>query len=163
MIGKLRHIFFLVSMVLKGIVALAETLSGLTMFFVSTGALRDMTHFLFRNRLLADPHDFIANAIMNSLQDMDVNAHTFIRIYLLLHGLVKLVIFSALLTEKLWTFPVGLTGLGLFIAYQLNRYSYTHATALLVISVLDMLIMVLVWREWVALRQKAANGGSAQH
>ena len=154
MIGRLRHILFIISMVFKGIVALAETLSGLTMFFVSPGALREVTHFLFRNRLLADPHDFIANAMMNALQDMDVNSHTFIRLYLLLHGLVKLVVFSALLTERLWTFPVGLTALGLFIAYQLNRYAHTQATLLLVVSALDALIMLLVWREYQALKQK---------
>ena len=44
----------------------------------------------------------------------------------------------------------------LFVVYQLHRFSATHAVGLLVLSVFDLLVIALIWREWrlVAARER---------
>ncbi|MGC8732685.1 MAG: DUF2127 domain-containing protein [Halothiobacillaceae bacterium] len=54
--------------------------------------------------------------------------------------------------EKPVAYPLSLGALGLFIAYQLYRYSYTHSAGLIILTVFDFVVIVLVWHEWRILR-----------
>ena len=156
MFGNLRHTLFIVSILLKGIFAVLETLAGVALLVSSPGVLTQFIHFMFHNRLVADPNDPIATFVLHQLQDFDMTRHTFVSIYLMLHGFVKIIIVAGLYSERLWAFPVGLTALGIFIFYQMERYFATHAPLLLVISALDGFIMFLAWREYQALKNRTA-------
>ena len=155
MIGNLRHNLFMISILLKGLFAVLETLAGFILLVSPHDYLAQFVHFMFRNRLLADPSDPFATFAMHQLQDFDLTRHTFVSIYLTLHGLVKMGVVAGLYSERLWAFPIGLTALGIFIVYQMERYFTTHSPLLLVISILDAFIMLLAWREWQALKKKA--------
>ena len=155
MIANLRHNTFMVSIFLKGFFAVLEALAGLTLLVSSRDHLTQFIHFMFRNRLVADPNDPLATFALAQLQDFDITRHTFVSIYLMLHGLVKVGVVAGLYSERLWAFPIGLAALGIFIIYQMQRFAYTHAPLLLVISALDAFIMLLAWREYQALKRKA--------
>ena len=43
---------------------------------------------------------------------------------------------------------------GLFIAYQLYRYTYTHSIWLLLFSVLDLGVIALTWHEYRYIKQR---------
>jgi len=58
-----------------------------------------------------------------------------------------------LLRNKLWAYPVSLVVLGLFIVYQLYRFSYTHGFGLIVLTVFDVFVMGLIWREYRLVRR----------
>jgi uncharacterized membrane protein len=58
-----------------------------------------------------------------------------------------------LLRGKLWSYPASLAALGLFMVYQVYRYSYTHSFGLLVLTVFDAAVMVLIWHEWKIVRR----------
>jgi uncharacterized membrane protein len=154
MTNNSQHTLFLVSILLKGFLALLECISGLTVYFVTPEAIRALANFLLHNKLIANPHDFLAKFLEHALQDFSVSAKTFLALYLILHGLVKIGVVAGLLSGKQWSYPTGLVALGLFIAYQLERFIRTGAPALLVISVFDAFIMYLVWREWQAAKVK---------
>ena len=156
MIANLQHTLFKSSIVLKGFFAVLETLAGITLFFSTPDYLAQFVRFMFHNRLVADPHDPLATFAIAQLQDFDITRHTFVSIYLMLHGLVKVGVVAGLYSERLWAFPIGLTALGIFIVYQMERYIATHAPLLLVISILDAFIMLLAWREYQTLKRKAA-------
>jgi uncharacterized membrane protein len=53
-----------------------------------------------------------------------------------------------LLKNKLSAYPASLIALGLFVLYQLYRFSYTHAAGLIVLTVFDLLVMSLIWHEY---------------
>ena len=57
-----------------------------------------------------------------------------------------------LLRNKLWAYPVSLAVLGLFIIYQLYRFSYSHGVGLLVLTGFDGVVMGLVWHEYRLIR-----------
>ena len=156
MIGNMQHHLFIISILLKGFYAVLELAAGIALFFSSPDYLAQFVRFMFHNRLVADPNDPLATFALHQLQDFDVTRHTFVSIYLMLHGLVKVGVVAGLYSERLWAFPVGLAALGIFIIYQMQRYAHTHAPLLLIISILDAFIMLLVWREWQAMKKKVA-------
>jgi len=53
-----------------------------------------------------------------------------------------------LLRNKLWAYPASLVVMGLFIIYQLYRFSYTGSFGLIAITALDVVVMVLIWHEY---------------
>ncbi len=54
----------------------------------------------------------------------------------------------SLLRQRLWAFPLALSVLTIFVAYQLHRFGRTHSTVPLALTVLDMVVMILIWREY---------------
>jgi uncharacterized membrane protein len=46
--------------------------------------------------------------------------------------------------------------LGLFVIYQLYRFSHTHGLGLIALSVFDVIIVVLIWHEWRLYRHHRA-------
>ena len=156
MIENFRHNLFMASILLKGFWATLEVVAGIALFSYTPDHMAQFIRFMFNNRLMANPKDPLATFLLHQLQDFDITRHTFVSVYLMLHGLVKVGVVAGLYSERLWAFPIGLTALGAFIIYQMERYFTTHAPLLLVISILDAFIMLLAWREYQALKNKTA-------
>lgn len=76
------------------------------------------------------------------------------RDYLLGHGVLKLWLIVSLLRERLWYCPISMVVFGLFIAYQLYRYTFTYSIWLLLITALDIVILGLTWHEYRFLRNR---------
>jgi uncharacterized membrane protein len=58
----------------------------------------------------------------------------------------------ALLKNKLWAYPWSLVVLGSFILYQIYRFTFTHSLALIVLTVFDLAVIWLIWREYQIVR-----------
>ncbi len=65
----------------------------------------------------------------------------------LAHGATKVLLVLGLPKGKLWSCPASLVALGLFIAYELYRFSYTHSPGLTYLTVFDLLVVVLIWHQ----------------
>lgn len=142
------HQLFELSILAKGAHALVECLSGLVLAFASTGTLVKWADRLTRGELLEDPHDFVATHLSSLAHHFSVSSKHFYAFYLLSHGLVKVGLVAGLLMNRLWAYPASIVVLGLFIVYQLYRFSYTHSLGLIVLSVFDVVVVVLIWHEW---------------
>ena len=147
------HRVFAVSLIFKGLFALLEILSGIAAFWVSQHALLDLVQRITQHALAEDPHDFVANYLLHFAQNLSVSGQHFTAFYLVSHGAVKLWVIIGLLREKLWYYPVAIVVFGLFIAYQLYRFSYTHSAWLLFLSAVDLIVIALTWHEYAYLRQ----------
>jgi uncharacterized membrane protein len=157
------HLFFIVSLWAKGIFALSETIGGIAAFFVTKQFLIDIALWVTKHEFAEDPHDIIANYLLHSVQNLSIDTQTFAAFYLLGHGVIKLWLIIGLLREKLWYYPVAIGVFALFIAYQLYRYTITYSVWLLFITVIDVIVIGLVWHEWGYLhRQRLAVGTKAQ-
>jgi uncharacterized membrane protein len=108
---------------------------------------------LTQEELVEDPKDFVATHLLGWAQNLSVNAKAFYAFYLLSHGAVKILLVMGLLRNKLWSYPASLIVLGLFIVYQLYRFSYTHGAGLIVLTVFDVFMMGLIWHEYELLRR----------
>jgi uncharacterized membrane protein len=147
------HQVFEISLLLKGAHALIECIGGLVLAFVSTSALTNLVNALTQEELIEDPNDFIATHLLSLAQSFTVSSLRFYAFYLLSHGVIKVFLVICLLRNKHWAYPVSLVVLGLFIVYQLYRFSYTHGFGLIVLSVFDVIVMGLIWHEYRLVRR----------
>ena len=151
------HRIFEVSILLKGAHALIECAGGLLLAFISTSTIAGLVKTLTQEELIEDPHDLVATSLMNFAQNFSVSTEHFYAYYLLSHGIVKLLLVIGLLRNRLWAYPASLAALGLFIAYQLYRYSYTHGIGLIILTVFDLAVIWLVWHEYQVVRRHPAT------
>jgi uncharacterized membrane protein len=147
------HQIFEVSVLLKGAHALVECLGGISLALISTNRIADLVNRLTQEELIEDPHDFVGTHLFAWAQNFSVGTKTFYAFYLLSHGVVKLFLVVGLLRGKLWSYPASLVVLGLFIAYQLYRFSYTGGAGLIVLTVFDVFVMGLIWHEYSLVRR----------
>lgn len=139
---------FELSVLLKGIHSVIEIAGGLLLFAVPTSVFTRMVTWVTQNELLEDPHDLIATSLMHLSEQLSVGGKVFGSLYLLSHGLIKIVLVIALLKNKLWAYPWSLAALSLFIIYQLYRFTFTHSLALVILTIFDLAVMWLIWREY---------------
>jgi uncharacterized membrane protein len=81
-------------------------------------------------------------------------------VYLVLHGLIKAVLVTALWFDALWTYPLTIAVFSAFSGYQLYRFTHTHSLALILFTLFDVLIIYLTWREYRD--QKLSRHNSSQ-
>ncbi|MBU6141530.1 DUF2127 domain-containing protein [Patescibacteria group bacterium] len=145
---------FEISVLLKALDGVLELIGGLA--FVFYGTTNHLILILTQHELLEDPQDLVANFARHLLPTLSSSTRLFAALYLLSHGIIKVLIVAGLLTKRLWSYPLSIGVLALFIVYQLYQYTFTHLWGLLALSAFDAFIIVLVWHEYRYLsRQKA--------
>jgi uncharacterized membrane protein len=155
---KHMHIAFEASLVLKGAFALAEISAGLFTYLVTPKIVFDLVQAITRTELTEDPRDFVAGHLVHAAQGLSVSGQHFVAFYLLSHGIVKLWLIIGLWRGKIAYYPAALVVFGLFILYQMYRFSFTHSPLLLLITVLDGVVIWLTWTEYQHLRRISRSG-----
>lgn len=151
------HLFFEVSLLLKGVFALAEIAGGILAYFITQRFLIDVVRAITQNELAEDARDFVANSLLQAAQAFSISAQRFTALYLVSHGIIKLWLIVGLLRKRLWYYPTAMIVFGLFIAYQLYRFTFTHSILLLLITVLDAIVIGLTWHEYNYLGRRASR------
>jgi uncharacterized membrane protein len=148
------HLLFKIGVVLKGLDGAVEAIAGVALFFTTTASLRNLADWLTAGELQEDPNDFVANHLVDFFQHLSVNTQYFAAIYLLAYGLAKVGLVAGLLRGKLWAYPTALIVLGLFFGYQIYRLSHTHSLGLAFVSVIDLVILAVIWRDYQYLKAR---------
>lgn len=118
---------------------------------VITGAAR----FLTQHEISQDPHDFIATHILAFGESLAHEQHLFASLFLLTHGAVKVALVVALLKQKLWAYPWALGILTVFLLYQAYILVAKPSFGIVFLTILDVVVILLVWREWRKVRAGA--------
>lgn len=147
------HQAFEISVLLKGAHAATECLGGLALTLTSNEWIRNFVTQATQTELIEDRRDFVANHLAIWAQGFSIETQHFYAWYLLSHGLVKLALVAGLLMRKLWAYPTTVVVLGLFILYQLYRYTHTHGLGLLLLTTLDVVVVGLTWHEYSLMRR----------
>ena len=155
---KRLHEAFEIGVILKGLNALAELVSGIVLYFTSVETLVGVVNWLVHDELLEDPRDWIANTLLNAAQHFSIGGKTFAAYYLISHGVVKLILVAGLLRNRAWAYPASLAVLGGFIAYQLYRLSFAFSWGLVALTVFDVIVIWLIWHEYRLRRATHAAG-----
>jgi uncharacterized membrane protein len=145
-----RYRLFAVSVLIKGVDGVLETIGGILLMFVSPKALNSLVLFLTAHELSDHPNDWVATSLRHIVLNFSADTQLFVSGYLVAHGLVKVFLVAGLLRQKPWAYPAALWFLGIFILYQLYRFSHTHSLGLLVLSAFDLFVASLVWLEYRA-------------
>lgn len=147
------HQLFEISVLLKGAHAALESIGGLALALTNNQSIRHLAAQATQSELAEDKRDFVANHLLSWAQGFSIETQHFYAWYLLSHGVVKLALVAALLMRKLWAYPTAIVVFGLFIAYQLYRYTQTHGIGLLLLTALDLIVVGLTWHEYGLMRR----------
>jgi uncharacterized membrane protein len=153
---KWFRLAFKAGVIVKGLDGILEIIAGIALFATSQAAIRQLIHRMTQGELLEDPHDFVANHLVDFFNQLSISTRHFAALYLLAYGVVKVGLATGLFFEKLWAFPAALVLLGLFILYQAYRFSETHSVVLALLTLFDMAIIILIWLEYRRLKSAAA-------
>ena len=154
---QLVHRLFAPRVLIKGVDGVLETIGGFLFMFVSPKALNSLVVFFTAHELSEDPDDWFATTLRHAVHNLSSDSKLFVSAYLVAHGLVKVFLVAGLLRKKLWAYPAALWFLGIFLLYQLYRFSHTHSLGLLALSALDLFVASLVWLEYRSQKQHAYN------
>jgi len=155
-IPRLLHEVFEASLLLKGLFALSETLSGLGLYFIASDRIKAAIDWLARIEIVEDPSDFIASHLIAFAQGLSIDTQNFFAFYLTTHGVVKLLMVAALWRRITWAYPASIVVLLGFIAYQVHRYMVAPSVALILLSLFDLVVIWLIWREYKAMVAQTA-------
>jgi uncharacterized membrane protein len=149
------HLLFKIGVWSKAIDGSLELITGAALLFTSAASLRNLVGWLTQGELQEDPTDFFANHLVDFFHRLSISTKHFASVYLLVYGITKIGLAAGLLRGKLWAYPTALTVLGIFLYYQAYRFSHNHSVGLGLVSVLDLIIIVLVWRDYQYTKAKS--------
>lgn len=144
----LLHWFFEISLLLKGIFAVIESLAGLGLMITANASIQRGISWLIHNELIEDPKDPLALRITELASRFSADSQHFYAIYLLGHGLVKLVVILLLTRRIAAAYPLAIAVFSGFILYQLHRWTLTQSPVMLALSAFDAIVIWLTWQEW---------------
>jgi len=153
------HRVFTISLIFKGVFALLEIFAGIAAYFVTQHFLISLVLTVFHEELEGDPHDFVANILIQAAQNFSVGTQLFVSLYLLANGFTKAILITGLLREQFAYYPAAIFVFVLFVVYQIYRYSFTHSVWLLLITLLDIIVIWLTWFEYRYTREARADHG----
>jgi uncharacterized membrane protein len=99
-------------------------------------------------------YHFIADYVARIDTDLSRSGLSFLILFLIIHGLVKLTLVYCLLREIIWAYPYALAILVLFLIYQVYVLIVSPGIGMVLFTLLDVLIIWLVWGEYQDLREK---------
>jgi uncharacterized membrane protein len=139
---------FEIGIILKGLDGVLETIGGILLLAISPSQINTIAATLTQHELSEDPHDWIATHVLHYAHGLTGATVTFAAIYLLAHGLVKVVLVGALLRNKRWAYPWMIAVLLAFIIYQLYLIVVKPGAGLVALTLFDAAVAWLTWREW---------------
>ena len=147
---------FKISVTLKGVDGALEIVGGTILLFVRPTTLDHIARSLTQHELAQDPRDFIARHVLHSAGQLTHGSAIFAAVYLLGHGVAKVVLVAALLRDQLWAYPAMILLLAAFIVYQLYRLTYRLTLGLSLLTTFDAFVAWLTWREYHSKRTREA-------
>jgi uncharacterized membrane protein len=132
-----------------------EVVGGFLLLVVSPATIDQVSRALTQHELSEDPHDFLATHLLHAAGSLTGSSLQFGAAYLLLHGVVKIVLVAALLKDKIWAYPWMLAFLLVFIVYQSYRMTFAFSIGLLGLTIFDLVVVWLTYREYG--KQRAAR------
>jgi uncharacterized membrane protein len=151
--------FFEVGILLKLVDGAIETLSGLALLIIRPEHVVSWAHWLTRSELAEDPHDFIATHIVHWADGYTKQAAVFAAIYLLSHGIIKVVLVYEVMRNHLWAY-LGLIIVTFgFVIYQLIHVIEKFSIGFVLLTLFDIAIIYLTAREY-AKQKKLREAGT---
>jgi uncharacterized membrane protein len=150
---------FKIGLVLKGLDGILEVAGGILLLVLSPSSIEHIVRSLTAEELSQDRHDLIANYLLHTTSHLSSGVTLFGAIYLLSHGIAKIVLVALVLRDKLWAYPWLMALLLAFIAFQIYRIAWVHfSVGLTALTIFDAVLVWLTWREY---RSKRAHRNGA--
>ena len=145
---KSLHEIFTLGIIIKGIDGIFQIIAGLTLLIAKSDSISKFIQTIFQHEITQDPTDFIANYFLHLSQNLSISTISFLAVYLIINGSIKLILSSSLWFKKLWAYPLAAILLSLFVIYQITKFIATNSAILLILILLDISIIILLRFEY---------------
>ena len=148
-----------VGVMIKGLDGLVEFATGILLLF-APGTVHMMLSYIIGTAHHHEGHTahFIAEHVARVDSDIARSGLTFLIIFLISHGAIKLILVYCLLRRVVWAYPYAVSVLVLFLLYQLYVLMRDPLSlGMWLFTILDVIIIWLVWGEWRDLRERTAS------
>ena len=139
---------FKIGLYLKGLDGLLELIGGLLLLVIKPEQLNNWARSLTQHELSTDPHAFIANHILKTAHGLTSASLIFGALYLLSHGVVKIVLVVEVLRAHLWAYVALIVVTSGFVIYQVYRLFYRPTLGLVLLTIFDLVIIYLTQKEY---------------
>lgn len=139
--------FFKWSVILKGLISLAEVVVGLALLAIPHGIIVELVQGASA-WLLEYANLPVVSHAAQELARFGTGTAVFVAFYLLSRGLIKCFLIWALLRNVLWAYPASLLVLGALVLYQLYEIATLHSIFVIGITLFDLVVLYFIWREW---------------
>lgn len=154
MINQTVEKAYRIGIFIKGIDGMLEVLIGALLFMTPATVHTLFTHIIgSAEHHRGHTYALIAEYIGRLDADMAKSGATFLAVFLLGHGVVKLVLVYCLTRRMTWVYPYALFVLIGFLLYQMYVLISHPTLTMLLFSVLDAAIIYFVWLEYRSLRK----------
>jgi len=144
---------FAVGVIIKGIDGALELIAGLALLLAPGAVDALLDGIAGRARAGGSRVDlFIATAVAHADAQLAGGGTVFLIVFLIAHGVIKLALVYALLRRIVKAYPWAIGILIAFLAYQVVALVMAPSIGQVLFSLLDVVIIVLVWREYRELR-----------
>ena len=151
---------FRITVALKGLDGLLEIIGGIALLFVPPSSINHIVRALTAHELAQDPSDFVARHLLRSASQLSRGTTLYGAIYLLSHGVAKVVLVGLVLRNKLWAYPWMIALLLAFIVYQVYQLTSRLSVGLILLTVFDAFVVWLTWREYRSKRHETVLAGA---
>lgn len=158
---KSLDIGFDIGLIAKGLFALGETICGIALIFLTPDRLNRLVSWVFGSELQETPKDWPVSHIVVFGHSFTSGLQHYAVIYLLIHGIIKLVVITLLWKKQLWAYPLSIVVLIGFIVYQTVQFAFRHSVLMLLMTILDIAVVVLTIVEYKNMRARK-NGSGAE-
>lgn len=130
-------------------------LLGLALLKVVGAPLIEVVTTLMKHELVQSPSDILYTFITRTLSDHPLHITYFLALYFIFWGVLDMVLSYNLIKHRLWAFSVSFLLIGVFVFYEVIRFSHTHSFILLGVILVDIIILWLTWREHKKLKSQS--------
>ena len=141
--------YFRIAVFIKGFDGVMEMIGGAILFVIPLSTIHGLVATLTTHELAEDPNAFIANYIVNLDHKITPGYEFIAALYFLLHGLIKLVLATALIKRKYHYFPISIAFLVFFLVYEVYLVGLNHSLILGIFCVLDIVVIWLTYMEYI--------------
>lgn len=139
---------FQASITLKGLDGLLEIVTAFLFLAATPARVNSLIDFFTFHALSRNPNAFVASHLLHVSQNIVSHSHYFVFLYLLSHGVAKVVLVAALWCNRMWAYPALIIMLLAFIAYQLYRLTFAPSIFLVGLTIFDAIVVLLTSAEY---------------
>jgi uncharacterized membrane protein len=154
--GTQYHLFQ-AAVIIKGINGVLELIGGTLLMLVGPSRINHTLDAMTRGQLEDSPNGLLLKLLTNHGIVRHVGPVDFAVVYLLINGIAKIIIVTALMKRKVKAFPYAMAFLGLFVVYGVGRLFTHHSVVLAIAMAIDVVVIALIYREYRALEAEESS------
>jgi uncharacterized membrane protein len=155
----LQHRAFEIGIFFKALDGVLECIGGALIWFVTPALLGVIFHSLYGHEIFRVTGEQSGFHFQAASEKLASGSKLFPSLFLISHGITKIVLVVAIWMDELWAYPLMILIFGGFSVYQIYRLAHTHSLLLALLTLIDIAIVILTWREYQEQRRKRDEHG----